>query len=172
MEFHLFILNVFWFIVSSYAANAFPPVMRGKRPLDFGRNLRTHRILGDSKTIEGTIGGILFGLFIGFLQVLYQGMLPIELYVMTFPLVIALVIGTMAGDIIGSFIKRRLGLKSGDSAILLDQLDFLVVAFIFASLVTRIDIYIMLTLLVLTPPIHLVTNYFGCYIMKVKKNPW
>ncbi|MDI6721299.1 MAG: CDP-archaeol synthase, partial [Candidatus Aenigmarchaeota archaeon] len=116
------IVGSFWFIASSYAANGFPPLVHGRRPLDFGKKLRRHRILGDGKTIEGTIGGMLFGLFIGSLQVLYQDLLPLQLYHMTFPLVIALVLGTMSGDIIGSFIKRRMGFNSGDSLLLMDQL--------------------------------------------------
>ena len=146
--------------------------MKGKMPIDFGRNMGKHRIFGNSKTVEGTIGGIIAGLFVGSLQVLYQDMVPLQLYHMTFPLVIALVFGTMAGDIAGSFIKRRFGLNSGDSAIILDQLGFLVMAFLFASVVVSLDPYIVIALLLATPPIHLLTNYFGCYIMKVKKNPW
>ena len=172
MEVLLFAVNIFWFIASSYVANGFPPVMRGKRPIDFGKKLRSHRILGDSKTIEGTLGGILAGLFVGYLQISYQHQLPVSLHEMTMPLVIALVLGTMAGDIGGSFIKRRVGFNSGDSALLLDQLGFLVAAMAFASLVQPINPYIMAALIVATPPIHLFTNYIGCRIMKVKKNPW
>ncbi|MBI2172822.1 MAG: CDP-2,3-bis-(O-geranylgeranyl)-sn-glycerol synthase [Candidatus Aenigmarchaeota archaeon] len=172
MDFLLFVVNIFWFIASSYVANGFPPVMKGKKPIDFGRNLRNHRILGNSKTIEGTIGGIIAGLAVGSLQVLYQDMIPLQLYHMTFPLIIALVLGTMAGDIAGSFIKRRFGLNSGDSAVIMDQLGFLVAAFLFASVVETLDPYILIALLLATPPIHLFTNYIGCYMMKVKKNPW
>ena len=172
MDVLLFVVNIFWFIASSYVANGFPPLMRGKRPLDFGKKVRNHRILGDSKTIEGTLGGLMFGFFIGTLQVLYQDLLPFRLYEMTFPLVLALVAGTMAGDILGSFIKRRLGFKSGDSAMLLDQLGFLLAALLLASLVQPIEPYIILTLIIVTPPIHLITNFIGCHTMKVKKNPW
>jgi len=172
MDILLLIVNIFWFIAPSYVANGFPPLMRGKRPLDFGRKVRNHRILGDSKTLEGTIGGIMFGFFIGTLQVIYQDTLPFRLYDMTFPLVIAMVFGTMAGDIIGSFIKRRAGFNSGDSAMLLDQLGFLLAALVLASLVQPIEPYIILTLIAVTPPIHMLTNFIGCHVMKVKNNPW
>lgn len=172
MDILLFTVSIFWFIAPSYVANGFPPVMRGRHPLDMGKNLRNHRILGGSKTIEGTFGGILAGLFVGYLQVSFQGLLPVRLHEMTMPLVAALVLGTMAGDIAGSFIKRRVGFKSGDSALLLDQLGFLVAALAFASFVQQINPYIMAALIVATPPIHLFTNYIGCRIVKVKKNPW
>ncbi|MBI2580032.1 MAG: CDP-2,3-bis-(O-geranylgeranyl)-sn-glycerol synthase [Candidatus Aenigmarchaeota archaeon] len=172
MEIWLFAVNIFWFIAPSYVANGFPPVMRGKRPMDFGKKLRSHRILGGSKTIEGTVGGMAVGLVVGYLQVSYQHLVPVDLYEMTLPLVVALVVGTMAGDIGGSFIKRRLGMESGDSALLLDQLGFLSAALAFAAAVQTVDAYIMIALIVVTPPIHLFTNYVGCRIVKVKKNPW
>ncbi len=172
MDFLLFVVNIFWFIASSYVANGFPPVMGGKRPIDFGKNLRNHRILGNSKTIEGTAGGIVAGLAVGAAQVLYQDMIPLELYHMTFPLVAALVFGTMAGDIAGSFTKRRFGLNSGDSAAIMDQLGFLVAALLFAAAIEPLDPFIAIALLLVTPPIHIFTNFVGCHIMKVKKHPW
>ena len=59
------LLKSVWFILPSYAANMFPPFMKGVRPLDFGKNIGRYRVLGDGKTIEGTLAGIAFGVFIG-----------------------------------------------------------------------------------------------------------
>ncbi len=170
----LLILQSLWFIAPAYAANGFPPLMQGKRPLDGGRIFRGKRIFGDGKTWEGTIGGIIVGILAGTLEVMYQkdiAYLGLNLPQMTMPLVIALSIGTMIGDIGGSFIKRRLDIKRGDAAPLLDQEGFLVAAFILASLVYQLNLIIVVTLLIITPPIHWITNVVG-YYTKFKKTPW
>jgi CDP-2,3-bis-(O-geranylgeranyl)-sn-glycerol synthase len=82
-----------------------------------------------------------------------------------------LCLGTMFGDVTGSFIKRRIGIKPGDPALLLDQLGFLIFAFVFAGTVTPIDTGIMILLVVLTPIFHFLTNFFG-YTLKLKEHPW
>ncbi|MBI4154336.1 CDP-archaeol synthase, partial [Candidatus Woesearchaeota archaeon] len=59
------LVQALWFIWPAYCANAFPALMEGKRPLDFGKKLGGKRVLGSSKTIEGTAGGIAFGIIVG-----------------------------------------------------------------------------------------------------------
>ena len=107
------LLQAFWFIAPAYAANGFPPLMRGRIPIDKRKMFRGHRLLGDGKTFEGLIGGIVFGVFIGSLQIYGQIYLPQELGLveMTFPIVFLLTLGTMAGDIGGSFVKRCMRMK-------------------------------------------------------------
>jgi len=85
----LLLLQSFWFIASAYASNGFPPLMRGRMPIDGGKKFRGRRLLGDGKTWEGLIGGIVFGVFIGSLQIFGQDYLPPELLLpkMTFPMV-------------------------------------------------------------------------------------
>src|SRR3989338_2415348 len=130
----LFILQALWFIFPAYVANASPVVIRGRKPLDFGKNLGKHRILGDGKTFEGTIGGIAFGVLTGAVQIYLLQFIPnLGLPEHTIPLIIALSTGAIIGDIIGAFIKRRLGVERGHPALLLDQLDFLLAALLFAS---------------------------------------
>jgi CDP-2,3-bis-(O-geranylgeranyl)-sn-glycerol synthase len=169
------LLQAIWFILPAYAANAFPTLLNGKKPLDFNRKLNKKRVLGNGKTIEGTLGGVYFGFFIGLIQIYVQGFVPAEwnlgLAEMTIPLIILLSTGALTGDIFGSFIKRRLNIKRGESAPLLDQLVFLVFAIISASFIFHVRIEIILILLVITPPIHLITNIVG-YVAKVKKTPW
>ena len=57
-----------WYLLPAYAANAFPPLAKGKIPLDFGKFLGKERILGDGKTFEGTTLGLIAGLATGFVQ--------------------------------------------------------------------------------------------------------
>lgn len=167
----LLLVQAFWFIAPAYAANAFPPLVKGRSPLDFHKNLGKHRILGDGKTIEGSIAGILFGLFIGSLQLAFQDYVDLGFIKMSFLLVILLSVGAILGDITGTFIKRRLGIKRGDPAILLDQLDFLAIAVVFSLLVVSLSLEIIAVLFLLTPVVHLTANYIG-YKCGVKKHPW
>ncbi|MBI4167510.1 MAG: CDP-2,3-bis-(O-geranylgeranyl)-sn-glycerol synthase [Candidatus Aenigmarchaeota archaeon] len=173
MSLELLLLQAFWFIAPAYAANGFPPLMRGRLPLDGGKMYRKRRLLGDGKTLEGTFGGIVFGVFIGSLQIYGQDYLPAELGLarMTFQMVFLLTLGTMAGDIGGSFAKRRMGMKRGDRALFLDQLGFLLMAFLFAAAVYVPSLDTMVVLVLLTPVIHWLSNVFG-YWIKVKRNPW
>ena len=173
MDPYLLLLQAFWFIAPAYAANGFPPLMRGQLPLDRKRLFRGHRLFGDGKTLEGTFGGIVFGVFIGSLQIYGQGYLPPELQLaeMTFPIVFLLSIGTMAGDIGGSFVKRRMVMKRGDRALFLDQLGFLLMAFLFVWPVYMPRLDMMVVLVLLTPIIHWLSNILG-YWIKVKRDPW
>ena len=167
------IAQALWLIIPAYAANAFPPVVHGTHPLDFGKNLNRHRILGDGKTIEGTVAGISFGTFIGIIQIFMWQYLPQEIGLMktNIALVVLLSIGAILGDIVGAFFKRRLSIERGKPAPVLDQLDFLVGALIFGSLVYTPPSLIILILIVITPILHLLTNRIG-YILGIKKTPW
>ncbi|HLD85467.1 MAG TPA: CDP-2,3-bis-(O-geranylgeranyl)-sn-glycerol synthase [archaeon] len=171
--------QAFWLVGSAYAANAFPPLIAGHRPLDKGKMFHNRRLLGDGKTIEGTVAGILFGLFYGAVQILVQPYIPLSvggkdlgLLTITPAIVILLVAGTMIGDIAGSFIKRRVRLERGASAPIMDQLGFVIVALLLVSLVAPISIEIWIILVVLTPVIHWLANLIGYYAMHVKKTPW
>ena len=169
----ILIFQALWLIWPAYCANAFPVVMKGKTSLDFNKNLGKERLLGKSKTIEGTIGGIVIGILIGLLQTQIHPFFPERLGLMQFtlPLIIALSVGALFGDIIGSFIKRRLSIQPGKKTVPLDQLDFLVFALIFAGIFASIDILIIVILILLTPPIHLITNIIG-HSAKLKRRPW
>jgi len=168
-------IEALWFIAPAYAANSFPVLMRGKVPLDGRRFFRGRRLLGDGKTLEGTIGGILFGIFIGLIQVFYQHLVPQEwglrLIGMTAPMVVLLSVGALAGDIVGSFIKRQRGMERGEKAVPLDQLGFLVAALLFVAPVFIPNVVTLIILFIVTPGLHLVSNMFG-YMVKIKNRPW
>ncbi|MEM7819420.1 MAG: CDP-2,3-bis-(O-geranylgeranyl)-sn-glycerol synthase [Candidatus Aenigmatarchaeota archaeon] len=178
MDLVILLVQSFWLIAPAYAANAFPPLMKGKRPIDFHKKFNGKRLLGDGKTIEGTLGGLIFGIFIGGLQIYFQQFIPNEIngYIlnltyMTPSIIILLSVGALIGDIFGSFIKRQIGIKRGDPAPLLDQLDFLIFALMFVSAVYIVDIIIILILLIFTPIIHIIANIIG-YLAKIKEHPW
>jgi CDP-2,3-bis-(O-geranylgeranyl)-sn-glycerol synthase len=152
-----------------YVANATPvvvaKVVKRTHPIDGGSCfLDGRRILGDGKSIEGFVSGIMSGTAIGF-ALKQGGLLSVqEAFVLS--------LGTMLGDTLGSFVKRRLGIERGDPAPLLDQLTFLLVALLLYQLVYGwLDALTVVILVIVTPPIHLVTNYLA-YKIGLKSKPW
>jgi CDP-2,3-bis-(O-geranylgeranyl)-sn-glycerol synthase len=78
------------------------------------------------------------------------------------------------GDIIGSFIKRRFGLKRGDPAPVLDQVDFALMASLYYWF-TRSGFagepYFILYSLLLILFLHILTNNIA-YYLGVKDRRW
>lgn len=173
------ILKAIWFIFPAYIANAIPPLIckvkklrENNVPIDFGKQLRGKAIFGNGKTWNGLILGVLAGTLFGLVQsnIIVEG-LPFILPKMTILLAFMLSLGSLIGDMIGSFIKRRLNLKRGAPAPLLDQLDFIFGAFIFAALIIEINLVHLFILAIITPAIHLTTNKIA-YKIGIKKEPW
>lgn len=123
------------------------------------------------------------------LFVLYEGISYYKYYFIggTFPigfvfLIIRIVLcayGAVIGDLIGSCLKRRLNLKSGELAPLIDQLDFAIFAILFTSIPAIFypelfwipNIYIIIFLLILTPTVSIVANTIA-YLIGLKDVPW
>jgi len=124
--------------------------------------------LGDHKTIRGLISGILLGTATGpFLHIL--GLDP-DLHNATIRAAL-LSIGTHIGDLTGSFIKRRINLKPGTSAPVLDQIGFLIFALLLTYPKYPVDIETLIILTVLTLILHPLTNLIA-YIAKIKDKPY
>ncbi|MEM4188336.1 MAG: CDP-2,3-bis-(O-geranylgeranyl)-sn-glycerol synthase [Candidatus Hadarchaeum sp.] len=161
------IVAAIWFILPAYVANATPVVLGGGKPIDGGRTFIDGRpIFGPGKTIRGFISGLVAGFVLGVLQGLATGQL--HLYS---ALGFLLALGALMGDLLGSFIKRRVNLKRGSAAPVLDQLGFVVLALLFASPVSVPPWEIILIILIITPPIHLATNFIG-HKLKLKDRPY
>ena len=173
------IVEAVWLVIPIYAANGLVPLIRGKRPLDFGRNFfDKRRILGPGKTIEGFVAGCLIGAIIAMVEMVAfpylpwsWSAIPLEMVPMSLGLGLLLGFGAMLGDSAGSFIKRRLNMKRGQAAPLLDQLDFLTGALAVSLLLINLRWEWVVILVVLTPIVHLFSNIIG-YFLKVKKEPW
>jgi len=168
----------FWIVIPAYAANGFAPLARGRRRIDFGKKIGGREILGAGKTWEGLILALIVGTLFGALEVyLYPQLNPIameagfSLQNITIFSVFFVALGAMVGDMIGSFIKRRLDIGRGDSAPLLDQLDFLAGAFLFASLFVPISFISILIFIIITPFVHYLASFIG-YKLGVKEVPW
>jgi CDP-2,3-bis-(O-geranylgeranyl)-sn-glycerol synthase len=118
-----FILGAIWFVFPAYIANSSPTVLGGGPPIDGGLLWKDgKRLLGNGKTWRGLILGILCGTAIGIIQIVFEksgGKEIVRAFLLS--------TGALLGDLIGSFIKRRKGLKRGESFLFMDQLGFIIV---------------------------------------------
>ncbi len=167
------ILNAIWLMLPAYIANPMAVVFGGGMPIDLGKNWRDgQRILGDGKTIRGLFAGTICGIITGLIQ---MWMSPLAGF--NFNVIFAISFGALLGDIIKSFFKRRLGFPRGKRFILVDQLDFVIGAWVLtyaidpAWFIGNFTPEIIFTVLIITPIFHRLTNIFG-YHIKLKKEPW
>lgn len=166
LDLYSWIIYPIIYIWPAYVANGAPVIFGGGKALDFGRKIGGRRIFGSHKTIRGLVAGLLAGFIMAYIESLFSG------YGYMLGVGILLTIGTMFGDLVGSFIKRRIGLEEGKRVILLDQYPFLFFAILFALPLGNLpSIYGLIFLVVLTGVLHTFTN-FSAYRMKLKKVPW
>ena len=178
------IVVAIWLMLPAYIANVSAAFFGGKTPIDSGIFFGKKRLLGDGKTYEGTIKGISCGFIFGIFQHLFScgytkmqiipsfGLFPSFLVVLA-----CLSAGAMFGDMLGSFIKRRAGLKRGAPLPLVDQLDFVAGAWLLLFLFARdwfiesFSLNIIIAVVIITPLLHLLTNYVG-FKMGRQDVPW
>jgi len=176
-------LRAIWLMLPAYITNASAAFFGGKIPIDRGIFWGKTRLLGDGKTYEGIFKGFSCGFGIGIFQQLFfcdyiklqmPSFGPFPTFLVT---LFCLSAGAMLGDMLGSFIKRRLGLKRGASLPLVDQLDFVggawLLLFLFARdwFVKTFSLEIIIAVIIITPLLHLLTNYIGFKIGR-KEVPW
>ena len=177
-----------YFMLPAYLANASALTFGGGTPLDMGRSMNDgRRILGDGVTWKGTIIGILMG--IGLLQGAITGNMVQDLLIVGDPgianmvqgtittnmiqgtlLGLALGSGAIIGDACGSFIKRRFKVERGRPVPLMDQLDFVIGALIFASMIVVIPLNLIILIIIITIFLHLGANIIA-YLLGMK-NVW
>ncbi len=164
MEITQLIVEALKFIFPAYVANATPVLAGGGTRMDFGKNFFDgKRIFGNNKTFRGFFVGLAIGIAVGLMEVA----------VFNFPVLFALLIplGALLGDLTGAFIKRRIGIAPGGLLPIVDQVDFVIGAVVFSIPLAIINWEVAVTVLLITPPIHLFTNFLA-YKMKLKRNPW
>jgi CDP-2,3-bis-(O-geranylgeranyl)-sn-glycerol synthase len=202
LGFVMLILSVQWLYLPGYLVNTWamlwgkmlPKIGFGPWPIDGGKIHKDgNRLLGDGKTWNGLVGGSLTSGLLAIIQVwltrdrsydsapfidLLWGIPNGEWYAIGGWVGTAFIIGTLLGftsligDSVGSFIKRRRGLKrEGDissKAPLLDTLPFALFTFAGGLILLPNSLHSdsalivpMIGLLILTPIIHRAFNLIG-----------
>ncbi len=155
-----------------YLSNSFALILGGKTYLDFGKNFFDGRpLFGRGKTFRGTTAGIVLG---------SVGALGVSVFLPGFTTAVGtnyfhygflLATGAMLGDIVGSFIKRRIGLPRGESVMLLDQLDFVAGGILLGTILFIPNVWQIAVLAVLTLLMHKLANVIA-FNARLKKVPW
>jgi len=161
-------------LIPAYFANGAPTLLINlkKHPIDFNKKwFDKRRIFGEGKTIEGFMIAISFCFIIGLLENLIISKMSFNFLKIPNYAFLFIGLGVMIGDSIGSFIKRRLNLKRGEKAGLIDMIDFVFGAFVSARFFTDFSIFSLIIGLAITPPIHRAASIIG-YKIKLKKEPW
>ncbi|MCI0497231.1 MAG: CDP-2,3-bis-(O-geranylgeranyl)-sn-glycerol synthase [Thermoplasmata archaeon] len=173
-----------YLFLPAFLANSAAVLTGCGTPVDLGATLGGRRLLGAGKTWAGLVGGTLSGGFIGLLLMLAAVAVGTPTYgsgmgAIAIPFLLAF--GSLFGDMLGSFVKRRLGIERGAKAPGLDQYDFVVGTFIVGLAVIpgfTIGTYIagpaiaaLVAIVVLTPILHRGMNLLG-YKMGKKQVPW
>ncbi|MCL2143071.1 MAG: CDP-2,3-bis-(O-geranylgeranyl)-sn-glycerol synthase [Methanomassiliicoccaceae archaeon] len=178
-----------WLFLPAMLPNSAAVVFGGGTPVDFGRSIGGKRILGDGKTWRGFFGGGLAGVVLGMILMGIAYLLGKEdiwgyggLWG-GIGIIVCLSFGSLLGDMLGSFIKRRMGIERGKKAPILDQYDFLIGAFLLTALFYPrwvYDTYIeipgwhilaLVFLLIITLLLHRAMNIIG-YKAGLKDVPW
>jgi len=167
MDIVVLIIEALKFIFPAYCANAVPVIAGGGRPMDFGRNFFDgKRVFGKNKTFRGFFFGWAVGVLVGLVEGLVFGNADLSvLFSVLTPL------GALCGDLAGAFVKRRLGIAPGGLLPVIDQVDFVVGAILFSLPLAIIYWELAVAVIIITPPIHLLTNFLA-YKLKLKNNPW
>ena len=157
-------LYVIYFMMPAYLANVSALSFGGGKPVDFGRYfIDGRRIIGDGVTWRGLIIGTIIGTFFGFIQGIISGNLWEGILIGLF-----LGGGALIGDACGSFIKRRLRIERGRPAPGLDQLDFVIGALLFASIIVVLPMEMILLIVIITMILHVSANIIA-YLIGIKE---
>lgn len=179
------VISSIYLILPAYLANT-GPVIAEKLHLPLGIPIN-EKLFGSHKTWRGFYAGYLMALgglwlqfflqsqaasdttqFAAFLQsytLLDYQSISLFLYAFLFG------IGAIFGDLIKSFFKRRLGHTPGSPWIPFDQLDFVIGTLIFLSPFYIPPLPNILTILIITPILHLLANILA-YKIGIKKVWW
>jgi CDP-2,3-bis-(O-geranylgeranyl)-sn-glycerol synthase len=160
-----------WFIFPAYCANAAPVIFGGGKPMDFNKRFCDGKpFLGTHKTWRGFFAGLIVGTLVGLAQTLIYEQVLFEYsnqFQYSVLLGFVLSLGALIGDLVESFAKRRLNLAPGKSLPVADQIDFILGAFLFSIPVSPPSLQAVLIILLVTIPIHLLTN-LGAALLHMK----
>lgn len=174
------VLTSLYALVPAYLANMAPVIAKKlnvlsflDRPLDRGNWYKGNPLLGPHKTDRGVVVGVLAGIAAALAQAwlaeqyAFWEQLTVFPYTEKSALLWGFLLGggALAGDAVKSFVKRRMGIHSGQRWLLWDQLDMVLGAIILGSLYFKFSWATIITVIVLTPllgvSINLISHRLG-----------
>jgi CDP-2,3-bis-(O-geranylgeranyl)-sn-glycerol synthase len=175
------ILKTFYFMLPAYFANMAPVAVKDyfkplAVPLDFNKKFKGKRILGSHKTLRGLLAGIVVGIIIAFIQFqllkipFFAGISLLD-YNKWVSIGVLMGAGALIGDMIKSFFKRRVNIKPGGRWIPFDQLDYVIGALVFISVVYIPSLSVIITALILSFLLHIIANHLA-YYLGIRKVKW
>ena len=184
----MMVLIGIWVFVPALLPNSAAVVFGGGTPVDFGKSMGGKRILGDGKTWRGFFGGAFSGIAIGLVMMGVAYLCHSGDYwgfgsdtVSAVGVIVCLSFCSLIGDMLGSFIKRRLGIERGQKAPILDQYDFVIGAFlitgifyphwVYATFIEGYHLVALVVLLIVVLLLHRGVNIIG-YKLGLKNEPW
>lgn len=175
------IITAFYLIAPAITPNTAAFLAGGRYPIDGGRTWRGNRVLGDGKTIDGTVIGVTVGILTA---ITLNAARPTIIAVTGtqlphFPLAAVLLLpaGALLGDMAASFFKRQAGLSRGQPAPVLDQLDYAVLALgltflaVPAWFLETITLSMLAVIVLIVPFLRLSFN-MAMYRAGIKDEPW
>jgi len=177
-----FILTAIYFALPAIFANSAPVFVKSisflNKPIDGGRKWHGKPILGSHKTWRGLFFAIVAGIIIVYIQrIFYQYEVFRQVSYIDYQKESVILVGFLVGfgaifgDAVKSFIKRRVGIKSGDRFFPWDQLDSLIGAGLFISLIKPLTWQMWLFFVGFALIVHPLANFMA-YKTGVKEVPW
>ncbi|MYB40040.1 CDP-archaeol synthase [Candidatus Saccharibacteria bacterium] len=153
-----------------------PWLRRWNTPLDCGLKYGGQRLLGDNKTWRGLALGAFFGGLSGAVLATLSSLIPYVGRVDVFSSEINLVLlgvllgcGALAGDALKSFCKRRIGLRPGQSWPVMDQIDYILGAYIITGFIFDLTPTHYLVGLLTYALVHPFISY-AAYLLRLKRD--
>ena len=144
------------------------------KPVDLGKKYNNKFLFGKNKTYRGFFFGTITGMIAFYLQVLlypYVSEYTFFDYTEVNILIIGFLFGfgALLGDLVESFFKRRIGIESGKSWPVFDQIDWILGSLILTYPVLKLDWNIYFYIILIWGILHPVINLIG-YWIGIKKN--
>lgn len=153
-------------------ANHVPGLKNWDTPLDMGRKWRGKRLLGDNKRWRGIVFGTLMATITAVVEFLIISRFIFSWRTATVVAIggALMGLGALLGDAFESLIKRRVGVKPGDSWFPFDQIDYILGGLLLSYPIIGWPWDLALSIFLLYFGLHLVVSYVG-YLLGLKSKP-
>lgn len=176
------IIGSIYFMLPAYIANMSPVLLKNyfkslNVPVDFNKRFLGKPIFGKNKTWRGIIVACLTAVIVFYIQMLlfnfdiFKEISLFDYSNQTIFLGFLLGFGAIFGDLVKSFFKRRLNKKPGERWIPFDQLDFVVGALLFSSIVYTPLWQSIVSIFIVSFFGHILVRHFS-YWLGITKEKW